>query len=558
MAPSLASQKNTRNWTVGRQIATTLLVLGLLMAAGGIVSLFALKRVQHESQTVAERCLPAVSKIWEALSISLNNKTQTYRHIGSTNTADMAEILKTMHATGDRQSQLMEEAANLSTSEEVKALAAKAEEARGRYKAVRTHVLELSTKTQNVEAYALARSQMDPLGEEYEQAMRATVDQIKATAQAASERATQMGRLGLQISLICFAVSTTIGLVGGFLLVRNLNRSLRRVAGSLGDSGTQVSAAASQVLSASGTLAEGTSNQAASIEETSASLEEIASMTRRNAESANTAKNLSGQARSDADAGATDMQQMDSAMAEIKTSSDEVAKIIRTIDEIAFQTNILALNAAVEAARAGEAGAGFAVVADEVRNLAQRSAQAAREIADKIEVAVSRTTRGVEISHRVLQNLSGITVKIREVDQLMAEVATASREQSQGVSQVNTAVTAMDKVVQSNAASAEESAAAATELSAQADSLRNLVDDLLQLVGTDGKPAEPVKHAEPAHTAPTSTPAKHAKHAARPASVNGHGHGNGHAVASLPATPKKATKSAAELAIPMPADFKDF
>ena len=553
MATSLASRKGTRHWTIGRQIATTLLVLGLLMAVGGIVSLLALKFVQQESKVVAERGLPAVSKIWEALSLSLNNKAQTYRHIGSTNQADMAELVNAIQAAGTRQTQLMEEVASLSPSKEGKVLVAKANEARDRFKAVRARVLELSSKTQNAEAYALARSQMDPLGEEYERAMRATVDNIKATAQAASDHASQIGRLALRVSLACFAVSTASGLAGGFLLVRRLNRSLRRVAGSLGDSGAQVASAAGQVLSASGTLAEGTSNQAASIEETSASLEEIASMTRRNAESANTAKTLSGQARTDADAGASDMQQMDTAMTEIKTSSDEVAKIIRTIDEIAFQTNILALNAAVEAARAGEAGAGFAVVADEVRNLAQRSAQAAREIAGKIEVAVSRTSRGVEISQRVLQNLSGITVKIREVDQLMGEVATASREQSQGVSQVNTAVTAMDKVVQSNAASAEESAAAATELSAQADSLRQLVEDLLQIVGTDEKPGQPAKHAEPASRAPAPTQSKPAKPAARPAKPNGHSH----APAPAPTAPKKTAK-AAEMAIPMPADFKDF
>ena len=515
------------------------------MAAGGIVSLVALKRVQRDSQLVSDHYLPAVNKIWDALSISLRNKTQVYRHIGSTNQADMAGILKDMEAVGTRQSSLMEEAAGLSTSAESKELEGKANEIRTRYKQVRTRVLDLSSKSQNAEAYALARSQMDALGDEYEQAMRALVGQIQTLSQETTTRATQTGRLALQISLICFGVSLTAGLTGGFLLVRNLNRSLRRVAGSLGDSGTQVATAASQVLAASGTLAEGTSNQAASIEETSASLEEIASMTRRNADSANSAKNLASQTRSDVDAGAADMQQMDSAMAEIKVSSDEVAKIIRTIDEIAFQTNILALNAAVEAARAGEAGAGFAVVADEVRNLAQRSAQAAREIAGKIEVAVSRTTRGVEISQRVLQNLSGITVKIREVDQLMGEVATASREQSQGVSQVNTAVTQMDKVVQSNAASAEESAAAATELAAQSDALRQLVEDLLQLVGSD---------APPVTASPTSSQPPAKKSAGKPVSPSR----NGHAVSSSLPAPKRTPKPLAQSDIPMPADFHDF
>jgi methyl-accepting chemotaxis protein len=177
------------------------------------------------------------------------------------------------------------------------------------------------------------------------------------------------------------------------------------------------------------------------------------------------------------------MQTMSASMDAIKASSDDVAKIIKTIDEIAFQTNILALNAAVEAARAGEAGMGFAVVAEEVRNLAQRSAQAAKETAAKIEGAISRTGQGVEISRKVAEALNEIVTKARQVDELAAEVASASNEQTQGISQLNTAVSQMDKVTQSNAASAEESAAAAEQLNAQAYSMKESVGRLLDLVG---------------------------------------------------------------------------
>jgi methyl-accepting chemotaxis protein len=175
---------------------------------------------------------------------------------------------------------------------------------------------------------------------------------------------------------------------------------------------------------------------------------------------------------------------MNSAMEAIKSSSDDIAKIIRTIDEIAFQTNILALNAAVEAARAGEAGMGFAVVADEVRNLAQRSAQAAKETASKIEGAIARSGQGVEISVKVAAVLDDILVQIRQVDDLVAEVANASREQTQGISQINTAVGEMDSVTQSNAASAEEAASAARELNAQAKAMKQSVAELLTLVGS--------------------------------------------------------------------------
>ena len=177
------------------------------------------------------------------------------------------------------------------------------------------------------------------------------------------------------------------------------------------------------------------------------------------------------------------MQAMATAMDAIKVSSDDIAKIIKTIDEIAFQTNILALNAAVEAARAGEAGMGFAVVADEVRNLAQRSAEAAKETAVKIEGAIAKTGQGVLISGKVKQALTNIATKIHQVDELAAEVATASSEQAKGIGQISTAITEMDKITQANAANSEESAASAQELNAQAEIMQKSVVELLKLVG---------------------------------------------------------------------------
>jgi methyl-accepting chemotaxis protein len=283
-------------------------------------------------------------------------------------------------------------------------------------------------------------------------------------------------------------VATVFLLAWSWWMKLRVARTLTAVASELSGASGQLSGASAQVASSSNTLAQGASEQAASLQETSSALEEMSSTTRRNAESAGKATQLAREARIAADRGALDMGEMNVAMAAIEHSSAEIAKILKTIEEIAFQTNLLALNAAVEAARAGESGKGFAVVAEEVRSLAQRSAEAAKETALKIEGATAKTAQGVRISAKVTGGLKEIVTKVGQVDDLVADVAAASREQSEGISQVNLAVSKMDGVTQSNAASAEESASAAEQMSGQANELNGTVVQLLRLVGTnDGR-----------------------------------------------------------------------
>jgi methyl-accepting chemotaxis protein len=292
-----------------------------------------------------------------------------------------------------------------------------------------------------------------------------------------------------------FLGGTIFGIATGGMLVfwlgRSVSRELADLTASLEQNVREVRSAASQATGSSQSLADGASEQAAALEETSASLEEMSSMTARTAENAQRAKELAKQARDAAETGALDMRGMAAAMAAINTSSNNIAKIIKTIDEIAFQTNILALNAAVEAARAGEAGMGFAVVADEVRSLAQRSAAAAKETATLITDAIARTGQGVEISGKVERGLQQICTRVGQVDDLAGQVAGASREQSQGIKQVNLAVSQMDKVTQGNAAVSQESAEAATGLKSQAEALEAVVAQLLNLVGR--RASEPVE-----------------------------------------------------------------
>jgi methyl-accepting chemotaxis protein len=347
------------------------------------------------------------------------------------------------------------------------------------------------------------------------------------------------------VVLVCVAVFLTVAIA--WLITRGISHVLTRIVTELSAGADQTTAAAGQVSASSQSLAEGASEQAASLEETSASLEEMSSMTKRNADNAANAKDIAAGTRQAADTGASDMEEMTTAMNAIKTSSDGISKIIKTIDEIAFQTNLLALNAAVEAARAGEAGMGFAVVADEVRNLAQRSAQAAKETAAKIEDSIQKSANGVQISTKVAERLQEIVTKARQVDELVAEIATASKEQSQGIGQVNTAVSQMDKVTQSNAASAEESASAAEELNAQALTLKGVVADLQRLVGgSNGHrvAASPVAKQQRAAV----------KSVAKPTVVRASSHSEPKAPASAPA---RETQPAA-VTIPMEGDFKDF
>ncbi len=353
------------------------------------------------------------------------------------------------------------------------------------------------------------------------------------------------------VMIVGLIVALMVGVALAFFIIRNANKVLHNLATALDDGSNQVASAAGQVSSSSQSLAEGASEQAASLEETSSSLEEMASMTKRNSENAQKANELAKQARTAADKGVGDMQAMSAGMEAIKTSSDDIAKIIKTIDEIAFQTNILALNAAVEAARAGEAGMGFAVVADEVRNLAQRSAQAAKETASKIEGAITKTAQGVEISTKVALTLNEIVTKARQVDELVAEVASASREQTQGITQINTAVGQMDKVTQSNAANAEESAAAAEELNAQATTMKESVMELLQLVGGSSQPSVSRNTTAPVRTMKARM---HAPAAKRSAPVHGNGNGNGHPHPE----PAMAGVANGRSEIPLEGDFKNF
>jgi len=335
----------------------------------------------------------------------------------------------------------------------------------------------------------LVRDRLDPAVQESTDRFNDCIEYNIGVAQAQVDSARSKVTKSFILIGAALALALLLASLLGWSVIQSTVRALRAVSSSLEGSAAQTATASGQLASVSQALAAGCSEQGSSVAQTSAALEEMSTMIRSTADNASRAKDLANQARTAAETGSRTMVAMNEAMNAIEVSSAEVAKIVKNIDEIAFQTNILALNAAVEAARAGEAGAGFAVVADEVRSLAQRSAAAARETAEKIEAAIANSRHGSASCSRVGESLTEIAEKVTAADSLVAEIATAAREQTHGIKQIGMAMTQMDGVTRSNAARAEESSSAATELNSQAHLMQDSVDFLRSLVTSGGQAA---------------------------------------------------------------------
>ena len=301
--------------------------------------------------------------------------------------------------------------------------------------------------------------------------------------------------------LIGLSVMILTGLVIAFFITRGITRALMRTVTDLASCSNETASAAEQVAGGAQSLADGTSKTAAALEETSASLEEMGSMVKQTAASSSSAATLANEGRQAGERGSQAMSELTKAIQDIKANADQTAKIVKTIDEIAFQTNLLALNAAVEAARAGDAGKGFAVVAEEVRNLAQRAGEAARNTASLIESSVKAADNGVILAKGVNGIVSESTVASRKINDLVAEIAASAKEVSQGIEQVSIAVRQMDQVTQTNAAGAEENSAVGEELSAQSQTLNGLVIGLDVMVRGASAERQDQAHARPARAA---------------------------------------------------------
>ncbi|MBN9694077.1 MAG: MCP four helix bundle domain-containing protein [Verrucomicrobia bacterium] len=473
-------------WTISRRIILGFSAVLLITAGLGVFALWHLNGLSEDLETLADNTLPSVLLINEAAALSRENISLAQQLTLTDSDEQRVRDGNQIAANRDRISELFRNYESLISDQEDRRLFEDAKQSRNKVAEIRDRLVEISRQGGSEANRKWVLETVVPAYEASIRSLQAIVEYNNRLGTAAGNEGKSSAKSSIRLIKIALVVALVVNGLLAWQVSRSTNQVLCDLAQNLDQGALQTAAAARQVSASSQTLSSGSSEQAASVEETSASLEEISTMIRTTSENAQKAKQLAGEARSVAVTGSQTMVEMTQAMAAIDASSAEVAKIVKNIDEIAFQTNILALNAAVEAARAGEAGAGFAVVADEVRSLAQRSAAAAKETADKIEAAIASSRNGSRSCTRVGESLGQIADKVSATDALVAEIATAAKEQAQGIEQINVAIAQMDKVTQSNSASAEESASAAEELDAQAESLKDMVGQLRHLVGASG------------------------------------------------------------------------
>jgi len=471
--------------TIPRRVGIAFTILVLAALAVGGTSLWRLLALNANVETLSGNTVPSVVTLSRIITDNLVVLQAARTAVLDTDQPERMEAARAQLAAAIRRSdEAVAAYRNLLSDREDERLFARGQEARQAFLAEVRRAIELADAGETDAArFAIldgVEEVADACLDRFNEAIEHNLD--LAAAEVASARSRL--RSGSWITGTMIGLAAVIGTLLAARITRSLSRTLIGISDALEGGATSTVDACGRLTDVSQTVAAGCTEQSSAVAETGAALEEMSVMIRCTADNAARATQLAKEARSAAETGADTMAEMDSAMQSIGSASGEVAKIIKQIDEIAFQTNILALNAAVEAARAGEAGAGFAVVADEVRSLAQRSAAAARETAERIEAAIESSRQGEASCGRVGTSLATIAERVTAADKLVAEIATAAQEQSQGIRQIGSAMTQLDQVTQENAARADEGAASARDLADQAAAVRGHIEQLRGLVST--------------------------------------------------------------------------
>jgi methyl-accepting chemotaxis protein len=491
-----------KTMTVGRKISLACAVLAgftLVMGGVGMMSIGSMNSRIHE---LVEGPLPGIYSLGLLESDIKEQKIAMLAHIASDNAAQKASLENTIAELENKFQTEMKAYEKTIQTPKGRSQFERLAPAQANVMRLWSAILPLSRAQKFSDAMALWNGDAAAVLRQRAELFTEMLDLRKEFGDEQAKAALSRGQSAQFWSLVVLIFAVGVGTGLAIFIVRGINAVLTRAVTELSEGAEQVSSAAGQVSGSSQSLAQGASEQAASLQETSASGEELASMTRKNAENSQQAAVV----MTSVSARVTDANRtlggMVKSMEEIGESSNKISRIIKVIDEIAFQTNILALNAAVEAARAGEAGMGFAVVAEEVRNLAQRSAQAAKDTALLIEDSIQKSGEGSRRLGEVAGSIQSITEGATQVRTLVDEVDASSREQAKGIGQISKAIAQMDSVTQQTAANAEESASASEELNAQSQALMAVVEQLRALVGADSRQVAVVRRTKPVRKQP--------------------------------------------------------
>ena len=548
-----------RRFSIGTRLTAAFGALIVLLVAMAGVGAWRLEQLHQHTDD-----LTAVNLRMERLAGEWLQLTQTnlLRRMVVTHTedAELAQLLTPeMNGTSPKINKLQEEIEKLVDDPDALAVLKTVADKRKAYLAVRDEIDQKKKSGDHAGAIAMLNARMVPAQDQYVEAIQALRDFYLADSERDAKAATESARDGNLVLWACCALGVLMAMLSAWLITRSITRpvgeavrmarrvadgdltveatpagrdemtqllraqgemarSLRELVTDVAQGARTVADTSSQIAKGNADLSQRTEEQASTLEETAGAMEELTATVSQNAESARVARELAAGAASVARDGGEAVGQVVATMDGISASSKKIAEIIGVIDGIAFQTNILALNAAVEAARAGDQGRGFAVVASEVRNLAQRSAQAAKEIKSLIVESVAQVDAGSAQVDQARGKMQDIVRSVAKVSELITEIASASQEQSSGIEQVNTAVTQMDQVVQQNASLVEEAAAATESMKGEAETLLRLVSRF-RVGGDFAAPAmlQPVAPIVYRQAAPATEAARAPRLAAAPA-----------------------------------------